>query len=361
MGVLRCLLALSVLLVHDVDGWFKLIDGAAAVQCFFLISGFYMALVLNERYAEVGSFYFNRALRLLPTYWAVLLLTVAVAVLAGRPTFVDTALQGDLTWDARALVLVSSLFLVGSDLMLFVRPTEAGLVFTAGFWTEPSHLFPYHPIPPAWSLPVEMAFYGLAPFLVRSRWRLLGGVLLGLAVRVIVYKAFGSHDPWRYRFFPAELGVFCAGGLAYHFYRSMQANDAARRFGGACLALLVAAMLAHPYLPPATRYVPITALVLASLPFVFALSRDSTADRWLGELSYPMYLLHFPVLDYVSGTLAVVACTFAGAIVLHLTVQVAAEGAFGRRPRRIGTRLEPAAGRGGLKPASMLRPVRIEP
>ena len=62
MGVLRYLLALSVLLVHDVDGWFKLIDGAAAVQCFFLISGFYMALVLNERYADLGSFYFNRAL-----------------------------------------------------------------------------------------------------------------------------------------------------------------------------------------------------------------------------------------------------------------------------------------------------------
>ena len=58
MGVLRCLLALSVLLVHDLDGWFKLIDGVAAVQCFYLISGFYMALVLNERYANVGSFYF---------------------------------------------------------------------------------------------------------------------------------------------------------------------------------------------------------------------------------------------------------------------------------------------------------------
>ena len=55
MGVLRCLLALSVLLAHDVDGWFKLIDGAVAVQCFFLISGFYMALVLNERYAEAAA------------------------------------------------------------------------------------------------------------------------------------------------------------------------------------------------------------------------------------------------------------------------------------------------------------------
>src|SRR5262245_24943622 len=98
MGVLRCLLALSVLLVHDADGWFKLIDGVAAVQCFFVISGFYMALVLNERYAQLGSFYANRALRLLPTYWAVLLLVIAAAVLAGRPTFIDTALQ-TLTWD----------------------------------------------------------------------------------------------------------------------------------------------------------------------------------------------------------------------------------------------------------------------
>ena len=60
------------------------------------------------------------------------------------------------------------------------------LVFTADFWREPPQLFWFHPVPPAWSLPVEMAFYVLAPFLVRSRWRLLGMVLLGLVVRIIV-------------------------------------------------------------------------------------------------------------------------------------------------------------------------------
>ena len=81
----------------------------------------------------------------------------------------------------------------------------------------------------------------------------------------------------------------------------------------------------------------------------------------MGELSYPVYLLHFPVLQYVSGTLAVVACTLAGAVVVHLAVQVAAERAFRRQPRRLAGGREPSAGRGGLKPASMLRPVRIEP
>jgi peptidoglycan/LPS O-acetylase OafA/YrhL len=332
MGVLRCCLALSVLLVHDMEGWFKLIDGAAAVQCFFLISGFYMALVLHERYSDLRAFYFNRALRLFPTYWAVVLLILAAAMLAGRPNFIEATLQGDLTWDARALVFVSSFALIGSDAMLFVRPTQTGLVFTADFWREPPQLFWFHPVPPAWSLPVEMAFYVLAPFLVRSRWRLLGMVLLGLVVRIIVYMLFGSHDPWLYRFFPAELAVFCPGGLAYHFYRRIALNAAARSIGVICLGMLIAAMLVYPHLPPTARYVPISAAVLASLPFVFALTRDFAADRWIGELSYAIYLLHFPVLQYVSGTLSVVAWTFAGAIIVHLTVQAAAQRAFKRGP-----------------------------
>jgi peptidoglycan/LPS O-acetylase OafA/YrhL len=330
MGVLRLLLALSVLLVHDMEGLFKLIDGSAAVQCFFVISGFYMALVLNERYAAPATFYFNRALRLFPTYWAVLLLTLVAAMLAGRPTFIDVAQSSDLTWDARALVFVSSSFLIGSDAMLFVRPTPDGLAFTANFWAEPPQLFWYHPIPPAWSLPVEMAFYALAPFLVRCRWRLLGALLLGLAIRVIVYKVFGSHDPWRYRFFPAELSLFCAGGLAYHFYRAIEAHAAARRIGVVCLGLLIALMPSYPHLPAVARYVPVSAVMLASLAFVFALTRDNATDRWIGELSYPVYLLHFMVLQYISGTLAVVACTLAGAVVVHLTVQAAAERTFKR-------------------------------
>jgi peptidoglycan/LPS O-acetylase OafA/YrhL len=89
-------------------------------------------------------------------------------------------------------------------------------------------------------------------------------------------------------------------------------------------------MLAYPHLPLAARYIPVTALVLASLPFVFARSRDSAVDRWLGELSYPFYLLHLPVLNAVGGTLASILCTLGGAALIHVTLQRPLEGVFKR-------------------------------
>jgi peptidoglycan/LPS O-acetylase OafA/YrhL len=75
MGSLRLILALSVFLAHtgSLFGVF-LVGPSVAVQSFFLISGFYMALVLNEKYKGSGSYYLfitNRLLRLLP-YWVVL-------------------------------------------------------------------------------------------------------------------------------------------------------------------------------------------------------------------------------------------------------------------------------------------------
>jgi peptidoglycan/LPS O-acetylase OafA/YrhL len=42
---------------------------------FFMISGLYMALILSDKYRRsLKTFYVNRALRIFPTYWLVLLL-----------------------------------------------------------------------------------------------------------------------------------------------------------------------------------------------------------------------------------------------------------------------------------------------
>src|SRR5262245_33449300 len=84
MGLLRVMLALSVLLAHVGGiGGYAITGGPLAVQAFFVISGFYMALVLNERYdrPELNrTFYVNRALRIYSLYAVFLLLSLGVFV-----------------------------------------------------------------------------------------------------------------------------------------------------------------------------------------------------------------------------------------------------------------------------------------
>ena len=85
MGKIRLLLALSVVAVHGGIIWkFQLVGGHIAVQAFFIISGFYMSLILNEKYIGSNSSYklfiTNRFLRLYPIYWTVLLFTLLLFI-----------------------------------------------------------------------------------------------------------------------------------------------------------------------------------------------------------------------------------------------------------------------------------------
>ena len=72
MGILRTLLALSVVLDHLGGGATnQLVGGRLAVQLFYVISGFLISYVLTgtDRYqGATGHFYANRLLRLFPVY-----------------------------------------------------------------------------------------------------------------------------------------------------------------------------------------------------------------------------------------------------------------------------------------------------
>ena len=79
MGLIRLFLALSVVVWHIPGRTFTLLDAQIAVLFFFITSGFYMALTINEVYAPRGGsarpgwrrgFYLSRILRLYPAYLA---------------------------------------------------------------------------------------------------------------------------------------------------------------------------------------------------------------------------------------------------------------------------------------------------
>ena len=77
MGLLRICLALAVVSTHTHQRLFPfdMITAYFAVKTFFVISGFYMALILNEKYLTKANSYklfiTNRILRLYPLYLTV--------------------------------------------------------------------------------------------------------------------------------------------------------------------------------------------------------------------------------------------------------------------------------------------------
>ena len=80
MGLVRIILAISVFLghawpifppkIHEMSG------GIVSVRLFYIISGYLIAMVLNEKYASLKNFYLSRALRLLPAYLIILAVTI---------------------------------------------------------------------------------------------------------------------------------------------------------------------------------------------------------------------------------------------------------------------------------------------
>ncbi len=78
MGTVRFLLAIAVVLTHT-GAEFNFIEEAhLAVEMFFLASGFLISFILRESNtyrSDLSRFYLNRALRLYPIYYVVLLLS----------------------------------------------------------------------------------------------------------------------------------------------------------------------------------------------------------------------------------------------------------------------------------------------
>src|SRR5262249_9741127 len=153
---------LCVLVEHSGQTIFGIqpLRGYLAVQSFYVISGFYMALVLGERYSSTRQFYISRFLRILPIYWIVLGFTVLAALFV--PDFLSRLPESDfasrsiglLSAIQLALVAIANVLLIGLDWMHFISIDERGNLLL-----EHQHYLPDGPfnfgrlqlIPQAWT------------------------------------------------------------------------------------------------------------------------------------------------------------------------------------------------------------------
>jgi peptidoglycan/LPS O-acetylase OafA/YrhL len=304
MGILRLILALAVVVDHAPQSFsVKPVPGDVAVEMFFMISGFYMALILSTRYdtshrGGIGAFYTARFLRLWPAYAitaAVLYTWLAlIPIVTGHPAVspFDTPPQSPL-W--KALIGFSNLTMFGQDVLTLFHVTPQGdVALTFGppaKLDDGSQSLGYARIVgQAWSIGAEIWFYLLAPFLIRLKSSsLLALLAASLALRFVLGEYFGLTI---YFFFPAQLGLFVAGMLAYRWRGHMWTGHRIFAFVG--LGVLLGILVVFQFLFPRPEFYKwgVYLLLFICMPAIFENFRTNPFDRMIGELSYPIYITH---------------------------------------------------------------------
>lgn len=309
MGLLRFLLAVCVIAGHSspILG-LPLLDAGLAVKTFFMISGFYMTLILTSKYhMEKGGYWLfisNRFLRIYPSYLVVLTVSLlfyaAASAKLHRPA--DRLAYWVQAWHAHhygalGAVLVSQVSIFGLDFTpLFDFSSAKGFAFTGSLGDAAIRAWRFNFLPHCWSISVELFFYLAAPLIcVARRWVQVALVAAGLAAYLVAYKCLPGPlaDAATYHFFPFQISYLVLGVLSFHLLHPLfQKGRIHAAWSWAILPPFAVAILCYGWLPGWFSEAGCIGLGFFAVPLLFNLSRRTGWDRFIGDLSYPMYLSH---------------------------------------------------------------------
>jgi peptidoglycan/LPS O-acetylase OafA/YrhL len=269
-GALRLTLAFAVFVHHTTS--FNL--GMSAVLIFFVLSGYWVAVMWKKTYSKTTSAYFTY---LVSRVWRV------------APVF---ALCSAITW--------ALLFWRGD-----APAAVGGLMhqFFSNVMILGYNSLPYQANLPGWSLDMEMQFYLIAPavvFLISKNIHLL---VICLLISALAPWVGGSATV-------APFLLFFGVGVAAASHELKPSRTFAYRSLYAAMAVLVlgAALLAKELYvgsdATALAFGSKANLIIAAMmtPWAIYTTQQSSGakDRMLGELSYIFYLLHWSVLGFMK-------------------------------------------------------------
>jgi peptidoglycan/LPS O-acetylase OafA/YrhL len=276
-----------------------------AVTLFFVISGFVLFLPVARRggtFGPVAPYARRRAARILPAYYAVL-----AACLLAYPLLSTVAIDDRVSGGS----LVAHALFVQQEARLL--PGYAGAL---GFGVDPV----------VWTLSLEAAFYVLLPVVAGAFWRwpwqaVALAVAVGVAGRLALTDgSLGRTESVLLSSFPLHAADFAAGmGAALLYVRRRPSARLAAGVAGACAAgAIVALALAGGADAGVVRDgIRGDALLMALLPFGFAAAIVGTALaparvrrplevaplRWVGTVSFGVFLVHYPLMLFARTTL----------------------------------------------------------
>ncbi len=275
MGLIRFLLAYSVVVGHfTYFPTYKLVGTDTAVEAFFVLSGFYIAMIWDTQYNSVKDFWINRFLRLYPAYF----------VIAATNLIINLIEPGELKniFTFPPLLSIYLIFtnatMILQDWAMFLGLQDGHLRFVNNFNNSNPPIWRYLLIPQAWTLGVEISLYILAPLIFIKKFKYVFIVFIAsILIRVYLLMNGKYDDPWGYRFFPSELALFMMGAVAYCFYSKIKFDSNPELFSllGKWLTTLL-------------------------IGFIFFFPNISAGYEFKKGLSYPMYLVWALRIDVVG-------------------------------------------------------------
>lgn len=285
---LRGVAVLLVVLYHA--GMPMLSGGYLGVDVFFVISGFLITNIirrgLEDQTFNFWQFYYRRAKRLLPAAYVVIGLTV----LAG-PFFLGSQAMDELG----AQVHGALTFTVN-----FVFWQSAGYFDAAADTKALLHF---------WSLAIEEQYYLIMPFLLfllpRRTWLAATIALMAISLTLALYIAPRSPDAAFY-LLPArwwELALGSLGALLPIHFHGLRVLSIAR-------LPAVFTLVAVPFFPSGMAHPGLDALIVCVSTLIIIIGHDNNRWEtalptrlfaWVGNLSYSLYLVHWPVLVFLEA------------------------------------------------------------
>jgi len=322
---MRTIAVLLVVLFHAWPHWIR--GGFIGVDIFFVISGFLITSILlsdlEHGTYSILNFYSRRVRRIFP---------------------------------ALLIVLVSTLFfgwyvMLRTEFVALGKHSASGAAFIANltFWSETGYFdadSTTKPLLHLWSLGVEEQFYIIWPLLLwaLTKWRFsLQKVIALTLLASFIYCIYAtSHTPTAAyfsplsRFWELAIGGLCACSPKDYLQKfSKPLAEFCTLLGLALIAITATKITEQTPFPGWWALAPVvgTALVLqaGSKTWVGSIALSSKLMVWLGLVSYPLYLWHWPLLSYayiVGGErptatlkLVMIVCSLILAIATFLLVE----------------------------------------
>jgi peptidoglycan/LPS O-acetylase OafA/YrhL len=262
--------------------------GFLGVDVFFVISGFLMGRIITTDIRlgrfSLSGFYLRRARRLLP---------------AAYVTFA-------------ACALLAPWLLTSLEYQDFQKQLLGALTFTSnmvlwrqsGYFAQAAEL---KPLLHTWSLAVEEQYYLLLPaFLIMTPKRLwLLGLVMGTILSILLCFYILTINPTgAFYLLPTRCWELLLGTVGSLIVTNRGRTIAARFFWPAVIALPVLVVFPFSASRPG-----LDTLFICIATLVIIIARDERGARgptvgalaWLGDISYPLYLVHWPIFTFIKS------------------------------------------------------------